>query len=63
MKLFHTVFWEKTISIKFQEPVKAITGSMVKDKNISYEIICATALKAPKNAYLELLAQLANNTP
>jgi len=30
---------------------------------ISYEIICATPLIAPKNAYLELLAQPASIIP
>lgn len=62
-KLFQTVFWENTRSIKFQVPEKATTGKIVRDRKISYEIICATALKAPKKAYLELLAQLANKTP
>jgi len=46
----------KTISPKFKEPAKRITGKTHNPIETSYEIICAAERKAPKKAYLELLA-------
>jgi len=38
-------------------------GIIVKPIDTSYEIICATDLNPPSNAYFELLAHPANNMP
>jgi hypothetical protein len=46
-----------TMSIKFNEPANKITGKIKRPNETSYEIICAAERKAPKKAYLELLAQ------
>jgi hypothetical protein len=51
------VFCAKTISVKFNDPVHNKTVIIIKPIETSYEIICAADLNAPKNAYLELLAQ------
>ena len=42
---------------KLKLPVNKIAGNIVKPIETSYEIICAAERKAPKKAYLELLAQ------
>lgn len=47
----------KTISEKFKEPEHNKTLIIIKPIETSYEIICAVDLKAPKNAYFELLDQ------
>lgn len=52
-----------TISTKFSEPAIKITGRITKLIETSYEIICAADRSAPKNAYLELLAQPAIMSP
>lgn len=52
---YHKFFWAQTISVKFKEPAKSTTESIVIPIETSYEIICAAERKAPKNAYFELL--------
>lgn len=47
---------EKTILVKFKDPVKRITGKMTKPMETSYDIICAAERNAPRKAYFELLA-------
>ncbi len=49
--------WAATISVKFKDPASKMTGRIKRPKDTSYEIICAAERKAPKKAYLELLAQ------
>ena len=51
------------IVVKFKEPVNKIIISTAELKINSYEIIAAVDLSEPKNAYLELADQPANNTP
>jgi hypothetical protein len=46
-----------TISAKFKVPANNTTGNKTKLIETSYETICAAERNAPKNAYLELLAQ------
>jgi len=50
-----------TISVKFKDPAHNITAIIIKPIDTSYDIICAAALMAPKNAYFELLAHPDNN--
>ena len=52
-----------TISIRLNEPEHKITGNKIVPIEISYAIICAPLLNAPKNAYLELLAHPASKIP
>ncbi len=52
-----------TISLKFSEPAKRITGKIVRPIDTSYEIICAAERNDPKKAYFELLAQPAMMIP
>jgi hypothetical protein len=51
------------ISVKFKEPASKITGKIKRPKETSYEIICAADLRAPRKAYLELLAHPAIMIP
>ena len=53
----HTFFCALTISVKFKDPTHNKTVIIIKPIETSYETICAADLKAPKKAYLELLAQ------
>ncbi len=41
--------------LKFKDWAKSTTLSKIIPKAISYDIICAADLKAPKKAYFELL--------
>jgi len=52
----HTCFCAHTISLKFKEPTHKITLIRIKPIDTSYDTIWAADLKAPKKAYLELLA-------
>lgn len=47
---------EKTILVKFKDPVKSITGKTTNPIETSYDIIWAADRNAPRNAYFELLA-------
>jgi hypothetical protein len=44
------------ISVIFNDPAHNITDIIINPIDTSYDIICAAALIAPKNAYFELLA-------
>lgn len=57
------LIWKFIISMKFKDPDTKTTGKRTKPIEISYEIIWATALNAPKNAYFELLAHPAKIIP
>lgn len=46
----------KTISEKLKDPAHTKTDIIINPIDTSYEIICATERKAPKNEYFELLA-------
>ena len=52
-----TLCWAITISLRFREPTQGITFIGVEPIGTSYDTICAADRNAPKNAYLELLAQ------
>lgn len=52
----HTCFCAHTTSLKLMEPTHKITLIRIKPIDTSYETIWAADLKAPKKAYLELLA-------
>ena len=52
-----------TIFVKFRDPAIAMTGRSTRLMDTSYEIICAADRSAPRNAYLELLAQPAIINP
>lgn len=56
-KIYRKSFCDQTIFIKFKEPLKTITFIIIIPITTSYAIICAIDLKAPRNAYLELLDQ------
>jgi hypothetical protein len=49
--------WAATISVKLSDPAMKITGINTRLIETSYEIICAAERRAPRKAYLELLAQ------
>jgi hypothetical protein len=49
--------------VKFNDPVNNIIINIAELNINSYEIIAAVDLNEPKNAYLELADQPANNTP
>jgi len=57
------IFCWRTISIRLKELAQIITGNNSRPIEISYEISCAAERKAPKKAYLELLAQPAPIIP
>jgi hypothetical protein len=52
-----------TIVLKLKDPAQTTTLNTVKPIEISYEIICAADLIAPKKAYFELLDQPAKRIP
>lgn len=58
-----TLLCASTISVKFNEPTQSITFIKMNPMDTSYDTICAADLKAPRKAYLELLAQPEINTP
>ncbi|MMZ71012.1 hypothetical protein D1872_342240 [compost metagenome] len=57
------VVWVVTIAVRFMLPETISTITNTKPIAISYEIICADARIAPRNAYFEFDAQPATITP
>ena len=59
----HTVFWAKTISVRFNEPTHNSTVIITSPMETSYDTICAAERSAPRNGYFELDAQPPMITP